>query len=141
MLSVWRNSPIEDAHAGDRGLHVKRSIDTSPFVWDAVGSFRHYLILTVLQSSFFLHRDQFGTPLWPATVERAVVRLARQDPAFIASADSTEYLPSFDTFIATAPEVFRTDLPRVRACLLDEPWQLGADCLEWLAWNPIMQDH
>lgn len=211
MLRVWRNSPIEDAHAGNYGRrnglhdgvmfarntwvthravqalqqieesgkglhplyeleqhllsrdfewpgtrgnlqgfgygalgalakHVKRSIDTSAFVWDTVGSFRHYLTFTVLQSSLFLHRDHFGMPLWPATVERTVARLARQDPAFIARVDSTEYLPSFDAYIAEAPELFQTDLPRVRACLLDEPWQLGADHLEWLAWNPIMRD-
>jgi len=70
----------------------------------------------------------------------ALVRLAAEDKDFIAQVDATSYLPDYSGFLAGAPEVYRTDLHRVRECLLHKPWELGAENLAWLAWNPVMMD-
>lgn len=120
--------------------HVKRCIDTSAFLYETIDSFRHYLVFTVLQAGWFLHRDHYGMPFWPETVERALVRLAAEDKDFIAQVDATSYLPDYSDFMAGAPEVYRMDLHRVRECLLHKPWELGAENLAWLAWNPVMMD-
>ncbi|MFJ7949212.1 hypothetical protein ACIQ6K_37245 [Streptomyces sp. NPDC096354] len=43
------------------------------------------------------------------------------------------------TRLGPAPAAVTADLGATRKLLLESPWELGAETLDWFAWNPILQ--
>lgn len=202
---VWRNGPIEDAHAGARGrrnqLHdgvmfarntwvyhqaLKAVTSTAPhalldfedrlldrhFVWPGTSrtlkqfgygvlgeldkhtkkmingllgfqdrfTDEEFLTLTAL-NGLLDAEDHFGMPAWEPRVHAAMTRLRGQDPAFTQHL-KTRYGLDFAPWLDTAPDVVHTDLPEVERALLSAPYELGAEALNWFAWNPVLtRDH
>ncbi|MFJ9127810.1 hypothetical protein ACIRJS_27290 [Streptomyces sp. NPDC102340] len=198
---VWRNGPVEDAHAGARGrrnhlhdgvmfarntwiYHQALQAVTIPapyallnfedllldrhLVWPGTSrtlrqfgygvlgeidkhTKRMINILMGFQRRFTneefltlaaLHalqgaEDHFGMPAWEPRAQAAVTRLRGQDQAFIERL-KTRYDLDFDVWLDKAPPVVRTDLPEVERALLTAPYELGADTLNWFAWNPVL---
>ncbi|MGV9394144.1 hypothetical protein ACWDQL_34220 [Streptomyces olivaceus] len=198
---VWRNGPIEDAHAGERGrrnqLHDGVMFARNTWVYqqalDAVTSSDPYALLTLEDRLLDRHlvwpgtartlkqfgygvlgeidkhtkktinglmgwrrrltheefltlaalngllgaEDHFGMPVWELRVQAAMTRLRGQDPTFTARLKS-RYDLDFATWLDTAPPVVHTDLLEVERALLTAPYELGADALDWFAWNPVL---
>ncbi|MFE9686639.1 hypothetical protein [Streptomyces sp. NPDC006285] len=79
------------------------------------------------------HDDHYGMPKWPACVEAAVRRLRGEDEEF------WRVRGDFMTRIGSAPAAVTADLEATRKRLLESPWELGAENLDWFAWNPILR--
>ncbi|PWG15566.1 hypothetical protein DF268_01415 [Streptomyces sp. V2] len=79
------------------------------------------------------HADHYGMPKWPACVEAAVRRLRGEDEEFFRRRGELM------SRIGPAPSSVTDDLGTTRVLLLDSPWELGAENLEWFAWNPILE--
>lgn len=197
---VWRNGPIEDAHAGARGrrnglhdgvmfarntwvYHQALSALDSPkryallefedavldrdLVWPgttgtltqcgygALGAItkhtkqrinylrhiqttqpREEFLLLASHGAVWSH-DHFGMPAWESRVRAAERRLHGTDPAF-AERLRTVYNRDFASDLDAAPAVVRDDIDEVVRALLNAPCELGAEVLDWLAWNPIL---
>ncbi|WP_216825719.1 MULTISPECIES: hypothetical protein [unclassified Streptomyces] len=43
------------------------------------------------------------------------------------------------TQMGPAPAAVTADLEATRELLLESPWKLGAENLDWFAWNPILR--
>jgi hypothetical protein len=198
---VWRNGPIENAHAGRRGerngLHdgvmfarntwvyhqalaaltskdpyalyaFEDSLLDRDLIWPgthgtltqfgygALGEIRRhakhkidYLMdlreenprdedyLLLIAAGAMGAEEQFGMPAWQPRVEAAMRRLRGEDPAFIEHL-RTRYNREFQVWIDAGPPVLRENLDEVERGLLNAPYELGADALEWFAWNPIL---
>ncbi|MFD5125693.1 hypothetical protein [Streptomyces sp. NPDC058385] len=198
---VWRNGPIEDAHAGARGrrnkLHDGVMFARNTWVYhqalEAVTSSQPYALLdfeaclldrdlvwpgtsgTLTQFGYgalgeikkhtkkainylmalqrrFPHEeflvlaalngllgadDHFGMPAWEGRVHAAMNRLRGQDPTFVERL-KTEYKIDFGELLSQAPPVVHSDLPEVERALLNAPYELGAEALDWFAWNPVL---
>ncbi|MFI8834906.1 hypothetical protein ACIGPN_28335 [Streptomyces afghaniensis] len=195
VLSVWRNGPIEDAHASRptsrrKTLHdgtmfarniwlTRQAFDVlgsdDPFrlydlildrgmVWPGCGGtltdfgwgflgeikkqvkqridmFRHFekrlppddFLLFAGSPRIGTHDDHYGMPKWPACVEAAMRRLRGEDEEFLHA------WGDLMTRIGPAPTPVTADLEETRKLLLGAPWELGADNLDWFAWNPILE--
>ncbi|MFJ3575881.1 hypothetical protein [Streptomyces rubiginosohelvolus] len=197
VLSVWRNGPIEDAHAArptnrrkgmPDGVMFARNTWLTRQAFDVLGSTRQYrlyglerLILDrdtewpgcggtltefgwgflgeiqkhvkkridqftyfeeMLEPDDFLvfagapqigtHTDHYGMPQWPSCVEAALRRLRGEDEEFLREwGDLMER-------IGPAPDRVTADIDAAGRLLLESPWELGADVLEWFAWNPVL---
>ncbi|GHF35964.1 MULTISPECIES: hypothetical protein [Streptomyces] len=197
---VWRNGPIEDAHAGARGRrnklhdgvmfarntwvyhqaleavnspkqyallrfekrildrelvwpgtsgtltqfgygalgeikkHVKKSIDYLMYLQETFSS-EEFLLLAALQG--FGASDHFGMPAWEPRVRAAMDRLRGQDPAFVERLRAV-YKIDFSEILQRAPAIVHDDLPEVERALLNAPYELGAEALDWFAWNPVL---
>lgn len=197
VLFVWRNGPIEDAHASRptkrrRNLHdgvmfarntwlTQQAFDTlesgkryrllhledeildrevvwpgcdgtlTDFGWGFLGEIKKHVkrridvlmhIEEELSPDDFLvlaaapqigtHDDHFGMPRWPIRVQAAVSRLRGEDEEFFREWDDLM------TRIGPAPEAVTSDLDATEKVLLNAPWELGAEALNWFAWNPIL---
>ncbi|GAA0906722.1 hypothetical protein GCM10009574_099230 [Streptomyces asiaticus] len=53
----------------------------------------------------------------------------------------TDYQIDFAELLKRAPDVIRDDLPEVERALLNAPYELGAEALDWFAWNPVLDSH
>lgn len=200
---VWRNGPIENAHAGERGrrnnLHEgvmfarntwvyhqaleavnsteqyalmrfeKRILDReliwpgtsgtlTQFGYGALGeikkhakkcidylmhlqetfSYEEFLLLAALHG--FGAWDHFGMPAWEPRVRAALDRLREKDPGFVERL-KTVYEIDFSDYLKQAPAVVHDDLPEVERALLNAPYELGAEALDWFAWNPVFDRH
>ncbi|MEU1707968.1 hypothetical protein ABZ478_21710 [Streptomyces sp. NPDC005706] len=197
---VWRNGPIEDAHAGARGrrnglhdgvmfarntwvysqaLEAVRSSDQyallrfekqildrelvwpgtsgnlTQFGYGALGEIKkhakkridylmfleeqfqreEFMLLTSIQG--FGASDHFGMPGWEPRVRAAIERIRGDDPEFVTRL-KTVYDIDFGEIMKKAPAVVHDDLPEVERALLDAPYELGAQTLDWFAWNPVL---
>ncbi|MET9647645.1 hypothetical protein [Streptomyces syringium] len=200
---VWRNGPIEDAHAGARGrrnklhdgvmfarntwvyhqalealnstdqyalLRFEKRILDREFVWPgtsgtltqfgygALGEIKKhakkridylmYLQEEFSQEEFFLLAalhgfgawDHFGMPAWEPRVRAAMDRLRGQDPGFVERL-RIDYEIDFSVILKRAPAVVHDNLPEVERALLNAPYELGAETLNWFAWNPVLDRH
>ncbi|GAA2654992.1 hypothetical protein [Streptomyces vastus] len=197
---VWRNGPIEDAHAGARGrrngLHdgvmfarntwvyhqaleavqsdhkyallrfEKRILDRelvwpgtsgtlTQFGYGALGEIKKHAkkridYLMFLQEEFqpeefmllasihgFGASDHFGMPGWEPRVRAAIERIRGDDPDFVERLRAV-YDIDFGEILKKAPAVVHDDLPEVERTLLNAPYELGAEALDWFAWNPVL---
>ncbi|RNG23563.1 hypothetical protein [Streptomyces botrytidirepellens] len=200
---VWRNGPIEDAHAGARGRrnklhdgvmfarntwvyhqaleavnstkqyallrferrildreliwpgtsgtltqfgygalgeikkHAKKHIDYLMYLQEEVSQ-EEFLVLSALHS--FSVSDHFGMPGWPPCVRAAMDRIRGQDREFVEVLKAG-YQIDFSELLKRAPAVVRDDLPEVERALLNAPYELGAEALDWFAWNPVLDPH
>ncbi|MFJ6214846.1 hypothetical protein ACIQGZ_16160 [Streptomyces sp. NPDC092296] len=198
---VWRNGPIEDAHAGVRGrrnklhdgvmfarntwvyhqaleavnsteqyalLRFEKRILDREFIWPgtsgtltqfgygALGEIKKHAkkcidYLRYLQKTFereeflllaalrgFGASDHFGMPAWELRVCAAMGRLRGQDPEFVERL-KTDYQIDFSDLLGRAPAIVHDDLPEVERALLNAPYDLGAEALDWFAWNPVLE--
>ncbi|GCB52081.1 hypothetical protein [Streptomyces sp. NL15-2K] len=79
------------------------------------------------------HDDHFGMPRWPACVEAAIRRLRGEDEEFFRKRSDVMQR------IGPAPDTVASDLETTERALLNAPWELGAEVLDWFAWNPILR--
>lgn len=64
-------------------------------------------------------------------------RLRGQDPAFVERLRAV-YKIDFSEILQRAPAIVHDDLPEVERALLNAPYELGAEALDWFAWNPVL---
>ncbi|MGX4691161.1 hypothetical protein [Streptomyces sp. JNUCC 63] len=198
VLSVWRNGPIEDAHASrptkrrknlSDGVMfarntwlTKQAYDTltsrdrfrlygledvildrealwpgcdgalTDFGWGFLGEIKQHVKQRIdalrhfekrlLPDDFLLllsapqigtHDDHFGMPKWPLCVEAAISRLRGEDEEF------HQKWGDLMKDVGPAPESVSSDLRATEKALLNAPWDLGSDVLDWFAWNPILE--
>ncbi|MFE9925744.1 hypothetical protein ACFYQA_30515 [Streptomyces sp. NPDC005774] len=198
---VWRNGPIEDAHAGARGrrnglhdgvmfarntwvyhqaleavrsdasyalLQFERLILDRELIWPgtsgtltqfgfgALGEIKKHAkqrvnYLMFLEEKFSSEEfmllaavssmggsDHFGMPAWEPRARAAIDRIRGADPDFVERLNSV-YEMDFSEFMEKAPAIVHDDLPEVERALLWAPYDLGADVLDWFAWNPVLE--
>jgi hypothetical protein len=116
---------------GEIKKHVKRRIDTLMY-FERRLSGDDFLIF-VASPGLGSRDDHFGMPKWPACVKAAIGRLRGEDEEFLAR------WGDLMKRIGPAPEAITSDLKRTESALLNAPWELGADVLDWFAWNPILR--
>ncbi|MBB5120832.1 hypothetical protein AF335_05555 [Streptomyces eurocidicus] len=198
---VWRNGPIEDAHAGARGrrnglhdgvmfarntwiyhqalqalasdnryalLRFGKTILDRTLVWPgtsgtltqfgygALGeikkhakkridylmhlqkTFCHEEFLLLASAQAISASDHFGMPAWEPRVRAAMVRLRGEDTDFIQYLKEV-HNEDFCLYLDNAPPTVRQNLQLVEQALLNAPYDLGAEALDWFAWNPILE--
>lgn len=79
------------------------------------------------------HVDHFGMPKWPACVDLAIRRLRGEDEEFLREWGDLMQR------VGPAPDAVTSDLEATEKALLNAPWELGAEVLNWFAWNPVLQ--
>jgi hypothetical protein len=198
VLSVWRNGPIEDAHASRPTSRRKALHDGAMFArntwltrqaFDVLGSYDRFRLYAledllldrealwpgcdgtladfgwgflgeikkhvkqrigmlrhferILRPDDFLvfvgapqigtRDDHYGMPKWPACVDAAMRRLRGEDEDFLRTWGDLMIR------IGPAPTAVTADLMTTGKLLLESPWELGAENLDWFAWNPILE--
>ncbi|MGW1729225.1 hypothetical protein ACWCQK_41145 [Streptomyces sp. NPDC002306] len=119
-------------YLGDISKHVKQRTNVLMHFEDDLSSDDFLLFIAAPQLG--THDDHFGMPKWPASVRAAIRRLNGQDEEFLR-----ERSELMERIQAAVPAQVTTDLSATEAMLLDAPWELGAEALNWFAWNPILK--
>ena len=99
-------------------------------------SHEEFLMVLAAQASFWAP-DKFGMPAWQRIVPAAMTALRGRDTAFnerLAREGS-----DWPAFISAAPSIITSDLPAVERALLNEPYKLGAEVLDWLAASWVLK--
>jgi hypothetical protein len=116
---------------GEIKKHVKRRVDTLMHFEEQLS--RDDFLVFVAAPQLGAHDDHFGMPRWPVCVKAAMSRLRGEDEEFFRKrGDLMER-------IGPAPDAVASDLETTEKALLNAPWELGAEVLDWFAWNPILR--
>jgi hypothetical protein len=76
-------------------------------------------------------------PTWPLRVKAALRTLRGEDSAFIEHL-RTSYNRDFERWIDAGPPILREDPLAIARGLWNALYSLGAETLDWFAWNPIL---
>lgn len=116
---------------GEIKKHVKQRIDTLRHFEKRLSPDDFLVFLAAPQIG--THDDHFGMPKWPACVEASISRLRGEDEEFL------EKWGALMKKVGPAPESVPSDLQTTKKALLNAPWDLGSEVLDWFAWNPILK--
>ncbi|WP_245641244.1 hypothetical protein [Streptomyces megasporus] len=119
---------------GEIKKHAKKRIDYLMYLQEKFSQ-EEFLVLAAFHS--LGASDHFGMPAWEPRVRAAMGRLRGQDPEFVERLKAV-YQIDFCELLRRAPAVVHDDLPEVERALLNAPYELGAEALDWFAWNPVL---
>jgi hypothetical protein len=119
---------------GEIGKHAKKGVGLLRRLQKTLPR-EEYLLLAAEESIDV--PENFGMPAWEPRVRTAVKRPRGKDHVFIEYFEAA-YNTDFAVFLDTAPPIVREDLHQVEHALLNAPYNLGAETLEWFAWNPVL---
>ncbi|MFC9536794.1 hypothetical protein ACFT38_41085 [Streptomyces sp. NPDC056975] len=122
---------------GEIKKHAKNRVDYLMYLQERFSP-EEFLLLAALQG--FGASDHFGMPARAPRVRAAMDRLRGKDHEFLERL-RTDYEIDFSEILKQAPAIVHDDLPEVERALLNAPYELGAEALDWFAWNLVLDRH